>query len=219
RGQRHISEDHHDRHGKKRPAGAGEAGAEARRGADAGEQYLLAGAPAVALGRARWLRQENVQAGGNDDQRDDDAERPRVDQRRGARAEEAEDHRAGAHRPGNAPVDAAPALVKPGADDAGEEESEERCRGRLVDREAAEQREKGNQHDAADADRADQQADERRDRRDGNEGAQPAAKATSSLVSSTASFFIKRKPRSLSASIRRLSAAPSIATTSHAVRQ
>src|SRR5919206_3822719 len=75
------------------------------------------------------------------------------------------------------------------------------------------------EHAGAGADRADQQADERGDRRDGDEGAQPAAKATSSLVSSTASFFMRRKPRSRSASMRRFSAAPSIATTSQAVRQ
>src|SRR5205085_8872800 len=115
----------------------------------------------------------------------------RIHRRGERRAEIPENERARAHRDGDPPVDGAAALVKPGADDASEKESEERCRGRLVDREAAEQREKGDQHDAANADRADQEADECGDRRDGDESAQPAAKATSSLVSSTASFFMR----------------------------
>ena len=55
---------------------------------------------------------------------DGDGERPGVDQRRHSGAEEAEDEGGRAHRDGDAPVDAAAALVEPGAEDAGEEEAE-----------------------------------------------------------------------------------------------
>jgi hypothetical protein len=60
-----------------------------------------------------------------------------------------------------------------------------------VDGEPREERQVGNHKDAADADGADQQADERGDCRKKEGGRQPAANATSSLVSSTASFFIR----------------------------
>ena len=115
--------------------------------------------------------------------------RPGIDQRRYSGAAEAEDEGGRAHRGGDAPVDAAAALVEPGSEDAGEEEAEERGRRGLVDRETPEQREERHHQHAADADRADEQANERGDRRKEQDGAQPAAKATSSLVRSTASFF------------------------------
>src|SRR6266403_1291260 len=82
---------------------------------------------------ARALGDEDVDAGGDDDQRDDDAQRPRVDMSGGDGAEEAEDQGAGADRHGDAPVDAAAPLIQPGAEDAGEEKREQRGRGRLVD--------------------------------------------------------------------------------------
>src|SRR5438067_7884298 len=117
-------------------------------------------------------RHEYVHAGRHDDERDDDAERPWINQRRGARAEITEEHGSRADRQSDAPVDAAAALVQPGTQYPGEEEGKERGRRRLVDREATEEREKRDQHDAADADRADQQAGERGDRRDDDRGAQ-----------------------------------------------
>src|SRR5213075_421144 len=132
---------------------------------------------------------EDIDAGGYDDERNDDAERPRVDMGGGDRAQEAEDHRADAYRDGDFPVDAAAALIEPRAEDAGEQKRKKRGGGRLVDREATEEGEEGDHHHAADTDRADQQTDQRGDGGEDEAGDQPAAKATSSLVSRTASFF------------------------------
>jgi len=59
-----------------------------------------------------------------------------------------------------------------------------------VDIQPAEDDERRDQQDAARADRPGEEADDERDRGEKEGGGQPAAKATSSLVSSTASFFI-----------------------------
>src|SRR4029079_18125642 len=99
-------------------------------------------------------------------------------------------HTPGAHAAGegDAPVDAAVALVEPGAEQAGEKEREEGGRRRLVDAQPSIEGEKGDHQDAADAHRADEQADQRGHACEKEVGDQPAAKATSSLVSSTASL-------------------------------
>src|SRR5439155_15188454 len=107
----------------------------------------------------------------------------------GGGAEKTEDQRARAHRDGDAPVDAAAALKEPGRQQPGEEEGEERGGRRLVDAKAAEERQESDHQHPADADGADQEADERGNYSKDESGDQPAAKATSSLVSSTASFF------------------------------
>src|SRR5690348_6356181 len=188
-GERHVTEDHHDGHGEERPAGAGKPGAEARGRSYRRELDLAAPAATVARTLARTRRQEDVDTGGDDDERDDDRERSRIDDGGERRAEIAEDQRPRAHRHADAPVHAAASLVEPGAQDAGKEKGEEGGCGGLMDRKPAEKREKRDHDYAADADGADQQADERGHRRDDDERAQPAAKATSSLVRSTASFL------------------------------
>src|SRR3989449_8331208 len=113
-GERDVAQDDHHGHREERAASSGEARAEARGCAHGGEQYLLAPAATVAMISARVLGDEDVDAGGDDDQGDDHAERPGVDARCDGGAEIAEDQGAGAHRHGDAPVDAAAALVEPG---------------------------------------------------------------------------------------------------------
>jgi hypothetical protein len=106
-----------------------------------------------------------VNAGRDDNQRDDDGERARVHERGDGGTEKTTDERGGAHRSGNTPVDRAAALVEPGTEDAGEEEAEERSGSRLVNAEARKQSQIGNHKHPADTDSADQQADECTDRR------------------------------------------------------
>src|SRR5207247_10333073 len=93
-----------------RAASSGEARADARGWAYGSEQHLLAPAAAGAMISARVLGDEDVDAGGDDDQGDDDAERPGVDARCDGGAEIAEDQGAGAHRHRDGPVGAAAAL-------------------------------------------------------------------------------------------------------------
>ena len=131
-------------------------------------------APALAIPglRACFHWEKDVDAGPDDHQRDDHGERPGVDERSDARAAETEEQRGGADGQRDAPVDAAAALVEPGADDAGEKEAEQRGRRRRVDGEPAKERQERDHQHAADADRADEQANERGDRRKEQERAQ-----------------------------------------------
>jgi len=112
-----------------------------------------------------------------------------------------------------------PAVEHPRAEQAGEQEDEERRGGGFVDVQAAEDHERRNQQDAARPDGAGEEPDDDCNCREEEFGDQPAAKATSSLVSSTASFFISAYPSEGSVSIRPVSPKPSIATTAQAVRQ
>src|SRR5207244_13172746 len=99
---------------------------------DAEEDLFARTAAAVTLAGAEPHGNQNVEAGGDDDEGDDDAERARVDECRGARAEVAGDDGARANRHGEAPVDAAAAVEEPSREQPGEEEAEERGGGGLV---------------------------------------------------------------------------------------
>ena len=116
-----------------------------------------------------WEGFERVDAGKDDDGRQQKRQGLRTRERIEPRADECEDERAGANRHGDAPVDAALALVEERPGDAGEDEGEERRRHRLAHPEAAERDERRDEEYAADADPADQRADAERAEKQKNE--------------------------------------------------
>ncbi len=149
--------------------------------------------------RSAW-RHENVHAGADDHQRNDDGERQRIDRRRRRSARVTERCSPEAHGRRDAPFDGTAAPEQPGAEDPGKQEREERGRRGLVDAQPAVEREVGHHQHAAYPNRPDEYPDHRRHRGEQEisgtllqpGAAQPAAKATSSLVSSAASCFIER---------------------------
>lgn len=197
-GQRCKAENHHHRHRKERPAGAGESRTESGYRSHGSQNGNVARAVTIAHGALRVARRhENINTGADDDRRDGDRECPRWNVHCGCASEVTEQHRTDADRHGEAPADRAAPREQPRTEQAGEQEGEKRSRRRRVNTEIAKNGKKRNQQHAADADRADEQPDDYRDCRKCDKGsyrknfyAQPAAKLVSSLVSNIVSRFI-----------------------------